>query len=165
MAQIADGEVDGSNVAIGNGIADIKGKRGRQVKLVATIHGTNRLSGEVFCYPVIVGGQERRKNPAWNALDYDPSVMRVIGEADGKLCFVTSSELKYVPANSAFLYVSEDAASTLPTDGSTGIKSVKNQPTTTAKGRYTLQGVQIPDNVEPQKGPIYIEDGKLVLQK
>ncbi len=91
--------------------------------------------------------------------------MRVIGEADGKLCFVTSSELKYVPANSAFLYVSEDAASTLPTDGSTGIKSVKNQPTTTAKGRYTLQGVQIPNNVEPQKGSIYIEDGKLVLQK
>ena len=90
--------------------------------------------------------------------------MRVIGEADGKLCFVTSSELKYVPANIAFLYVTEDAASIIPTDGSTGIKSAKIQPKPTAKGRYTLQGVQIPDNVEPQKG-IYIEDGKLVLKK
>ncbi len=127
---------------------------------------TNRLSGEIFCYPVLTpSGKERRDNPAWNALDYDPKIMRVLGEADGKLCFVTSSVLKYVPANIAFLYVTEDAASIIPTDGSTGIKSVKNQPTTTAKGRYTLQGVQIPDNVEPQKGSIYIENGKLVLQK
>ena len=45
LAQIADGEVDGSNVAIGNGIADIKGKRGRQGAFVTTIHGANRLSG------------------------------------------------------------------------------------------------------------------------
>ncbi len=127
--------------------------------------GVNRLSGEVFCYPVIVGGKERRKNPAWNALDYDPQIMRVIGESDGKLCFVTSSDLIYMPANKAFLYVTEDAASILPTDGSTGIQGVKIQPTPKAKGRYTLQGVQIPDNVEPQKGSIYIEDGKLVLKK
>ena len=127
--------------------------------------GTNYLSGEIFCYPVLTpSGRERRDNPAWNALDYDSETMRVLGEADGKLCFITSSELKYVPANSAYLYVMADAASIIPTDGSTGIKSAKIQPTPKAKGRYTLQGVQIPDNVEPQKG-IYIEDGKLVLKK
>jgi hypothetical protein len=33
-----------------------------------------------------------------------------------------------------------------------------------AKGRYTLQGVRLPDNIEPQKG-LYIEDGKLVIKK
>lgn len=130
--------------------------------------GVNRLSGEIFCYPVLTkSGKERRDNPAWNALDYDPKIMRVLGESDGKLCFVTSSDLIYMPANKAFLYVTDDAETILPTDGTTGIQGVKIQPTPTpkAKGRFTLQGVQIPDNVEPQKGSIYIEDGKLVLQK
>ena len=128
--------------------------------------GVNRLSGELFCYPVLTpSGKERRDNPAWNALDYDPQIMRVIGESDGKLCFVTSSDLVYMPANKAFLYVTDDAAPILPTDGTTGIQSVKIQPTPKAKGRFNLQGVQIPDNVEPQKGSIYIEDGKLVLKK
>ena len=126
--------------------------------------GTNRLSGEVFCYPVLTkSGKERRDNPAWNAVDYDPKIMRVIGESDGKLCFVTSSVLKYVPANIAFLYVTEDAAPILPTDGTTGIQSVKIQPKPAVKGRYTLQGVPLPDNVEPRG--IYIEDGKKFIKK
>ena len=104
-----------------------------------------------------------RDNPAWNAVDYDPKSMRVIGESDGKLCFVTSSVLKYVPANIAFLYVTEDAAPILPTDGTTGIQSVKIQPKPAVKGRYTLQGVPLPDNVEPRG--IYIEDGKKFIKK
>ena len=124
----------------------------------------NRLSGEIFCYPVLTkSGRERRDNPAWNAIDYDPLIMRVLGESDGKLCFVTSSELIYVPANIAFLYVTEDAAPILPTDGTTGIQSVKIQPKPAVKGRYTLQGVPLPDNVEPRG--IFIEDGKKVIKK
>ena len=107
--------------------------------------------------------KERRDNPAWNAVDYDPKIMRVIGESDGKLCFVTSSVLKYVPANIAFLYVTEDAAPILPTDGTTGIQSVKIQPKPAVKGRYTLQGVPLPDNVEPRG--IYIADGKKFIKK
>ena len=106
----------------------------------------NKLIGEKFCYPVLTPtGDERRSNPAWNALDYDPLTMRILGEADGKLCFVTSSDLVYVP------------------DGTTGIKSVKIRTTPAVKGRFTLQGVPLPDNVEP-KG-IYIEDGKKVIKK
>ena len=126
--------------------------------------GTNRLSGEIFCYPVITkSGRERRDNPAWNAIDYDPLTMRVIGESDGKLCFVTTSELIFIPANSAYLNVTSDASPIMPTDGSTGILSIKIQPTPTVKGRYTLQGVPLPDNVEPRG--IYIEDGKKVIKK
>ena len=125
----------------------------------------NRLSAEIFCYPVITPtGKARRDNPAWNALDFDPLTMRVLGESDGKLCFVTSDILKYVPANMAYLNVTDDAAAVMPTDGSTGIQGVKIQPTTTgAKGRYTLQGVPLPDNVQPRG--IYIQDGKKVINK
>ena len=124
----------------------------------------NKLIGEKFCYPVLTPtGDERRSNPAWNALDYDPLTMRILGEADGKLCFVTSSDLVYVPANIAFLNVTEDAEPVIPTDGTTGIKSVKIRTTPAVKGRFTLQGVPLPDNVEP-KG-IYIEDGKKVIKK
>ena len=125
----------------------------------------NYLDGVSFCYLVIVAGSERRRSPYWNAVDYDPAVMRVLGEAEGKLCFVTSSDLKFVPANTAFLWVQEGAAAILPTDGSTtGVKDIKVQQQKAVKGRFNLQGVQLPDNVEPQKG-IYIEDGKLVLKK
>ena len=123
----------------------------------------NHLDGVTFCYLVIVAGSERRRSPYWNALDYNPSTMRVLGEADGKLCFVSPSELKYVPANTAYLSVSAGSAETIPTDGTTGIKSTKLQIQKTVKGRFTLQGVQIPDNVEP-RGP-YIEDGKVVFKK
>lgn len=129
--------------------------------------GSNYLDGEYYCYIVTTpSGRERRDNPAWNALDYDPDDMRLLGEANDKLCFITATDVKYVPANRAYLYVMDGSAETLPTDGSTGIKGVKGVKVQqeAAKGRYTLQGVRLPDNIEPQKG-IYIEDGKLVLKK
>lgn len=134
----------------------------------ASYSGDNYLSGKYYCYPVLTpSGKERRDNPAWNAVDYNPEIMRLLGSADDKLVFLTATDVKYVPANRAFLYVSEGSAETLPTDGTTGIKGVrgaKMQQQEAAKGRYTLQGVRLPDNIEPQKG-IYIEDGKLVLKK
>ena len=124
---------------------------------------TNRLSGELFCYPVFLpSGKEVRDSPAWNAIDYDPLTMRILGESDGKLCFVTTSDLMYVPANIAYLKVTEDAELVMPADGTTGIQSVKIKTTPAVKGRYTLQGVPLPENVEP-KG-IYIEDGKKVVR-
>lgn len=126
----------------------------------------NRLSGAIFCYPVFVGGKERRTNPAWNTVDYDPETMRVLGEADGKLCFVTSDILSYVPANSAYLNVQEGSAETLPTDGTTGISSISRDPSNSSntRGTYTLNGTRLPDNATPQKG-IYIENGKKVIKK
>ena len=127
--------------------------------------GSNYLEGEYYCYIVTTpSGKERRDNPAWNAVDYDPETMRLLGESDDKLCFITATDVKYVPANRAYLYVMEGSAETLPTDGTSGIKGVKVQQQNVAKGRYTLQGVRLPDNATPQKG-IYIEDGKLVLKK
>ena len=124
----------------------------------------NKLSGEIFCYPVLTPtGDERRDNPAWNAKDYVPETMRVLGEADGKLSFITAGEeFDFLPANRAYLKVAEGSAASFPTDGTTGVQGVKIQTKPAVKGRYTLQGVPLPDNVEP-KG-IYIEDGKKVVR-
>lgn len=102
----------------------------------------------------------------WNAKDYVPENMRLLGEDNGKLCFITSNEVDYLAANRAYLPVASGSAASIPTDGTTAIKSIINQPgkLNTAKGRFTLQGVRIPDNIEPQKG-FYIEDGQLKLKK
>ena len=130
----------------------------------------NKLAGVIFCYPVLTPtGEERRSNPAWNCVDHNPEIMRVIGEADGKLAFITAgSDLKYMPANKAFLSVAAGSAAIIPTDGSTtGIKGIQASQSSTSRsssGTYTLNGVRVPDNVTPQKG-IYIENGKKVVKK
>ena len=129
--------------------------------------GTNKLSGRIFCYPVLTpSGKESRDNPAWNAKDYNPKTMRLLGEADGKLAFITASDVKYLPANRAYLKVTSGSAASIPTDGSTDILKVTSNPDipSQAKGTYTLNGVRLPDNVTPQKG-IYIKDGKKVVIK
>jgi hypothetical protein len=129
--------------------------------------GTNKLSGRIFCYPVITpSGKESRDNPAWNAKDYKPKTMRLLGEADGKLAFITASDVKYLPANRAYLKVTSGSAASIPTDGSTDILKVTSNPDipSQTKGTYTLNGVRLPDNITPQKG-IYIKDGKKVVIK
>ena len=129
--------------------------------------GENKLSGVIFCFPILTpSGKERRSNPAWNAQDYVPETMRLLGEADGKLAFITADNVKYLPANRAYLNVSAGSAASIPTDGSTGIFRVttNSKNPQQAKGIYTLNGVRLPDNMIPQKG-IYIQDGKKVVIK
>lgn len=128
----------------------------------------NKLKGVFFCYPVIVGKSERRKSPYWNVVDYNPETMRIIGEADGKLAFITAGDdLKYMPANKSYLAVTAGSAATITTDGTTGIKGIQTSQTSQSSqsnGTFTLNGVRVPDNVTPQKG-IYIENGKKVVKK
>ena len=111
-------------------------------------------------------GKEDRKNPAWNCLDYNSATMRILGEADGKLSFITASDLKYMPANRAYLPVTAGSAAIIPTDGTTGITGISSDSRNSkaARGTYTLNGTRLPDNATPQKG-IYIQDGKKVAKK
>lgn len=128
----------------------------------------NALAGVIFCHPELYpSGAEDRDNPAWNCVDYNPEIMRVIGDNEGKLAFITSSDLKYMPANMSFLPVAAGSAAIITTDGTTGIKGIQANQTNQAgqaTGTYTLNGVRVPDNVTPQKG-IYIENGKKVVKK
>ena len=128
----------------------------------------NALAGVIFCHPELYpSGAEDRDNPAWNCVDYNPEIMRVIGDNEGKLAFITASDLKYMPANKSFLPVAAGSAAIITTDGTTGIKGIQANQTNQAGqaiGTYTLNGVRVPDNVTPQKG-IYIENGKKVVKK
>ena len=134
----------------------------------AAYDGENALAGVFFCYPVLIGDSERRQSPYWNTVDYNPEIMRVIGDNEGKLAFITAaSDLKYMPANKSFLPVAAGSAAIITTDGTTGIKGIQANQTHQAgqaTGTYTLNGVRVPDNVTPQKG-IYIENGKKVVKK
>ena len=135
--------------------------------------GNNYLKGVMFCYPVLLKNKgkviEKRDNPYWNTVDYDVFSMRVLGEEKGKLVFKTGGEdLKYMPANKAYLSVPFSAAAVLTTDGSTAIKGVKVSSTSSASstpsGTFTLNGVRLPDNATPQKG-VYVKDGKKIVIK
>ena len=143
---------------------DASSNKVKPLKSSNTTAGEDKLDGVIFCYPVIVGGRERRDNPMWNAKDYDPETMRLLGEADGKLCFITSSEVKYLAANRAYLPVASGSAASIPTDGTTAIKSVKNATEVQQQGTYTLSGVRLSENAKLQKG-IYIKDGKIIVIK
>ena len=67
----------------------------------------NLLNGVYFCNDV--ESKDHR-----NVVDYDAKTMRVLGTAaDGSLAFVTSSTLKYIPANTAYIKVSADAPAEL----------------------------------------------------
>ena len=116
--------------------------------------GSNYLEGEYYCYIVTTpSGKERRDNPAWNALDYDPDDMRLLGESNDKLCFITATDVKYVPANRAYLYVMEGSAETLPTDGSTAVQLtfvVNKDDTKTmsvSDGKDASDNISIPEKV------------------
>ena len=63
----------------------------------------NLLTGVYFCNDVT--------NPLHrNVVDYDANTMRVLGKAaDGSLAFIKHADLKYIPANSAYISVSADA--------------------------------------------------------
>lgn len=66
----------------------------------------NLLKGQYFCNP------DDGKHT--NVLAYNSSTMRVLGKAaDGSLAFVSQSNLKYIPANTAYLTVAVNAAKTL----------------------------------------------------
>ena len=132
------------------------------------ITANNYLKGVLFCYPVLISGKERRKSPYWNCVDYDAATMRILGEAEGKLSFITAGDdLKYMPANKAYLAVTAGSAAIIPTDGSTtAISRISSdsRSSRSSRGTFTLNGTRLPDNVTPQKG-IYIQDGKKVVYK
>lgn len=77
----------------------------------------NLLKGIYFSYVMqSINGGEATTDLAKelrNVVPYDPQTMRVLGQIDGELCFVTAKDLTYLPANRAYLIVNADAAETL----------------------------------------------------
>lgn len=118
----------------------------------------NKLEG-VYCALDVSGFRNR--------VDYAEGSMRVIGASDGKLAFVKAPleylyKNLYLPANKAYLPVSDGAAAVL-TEGTSGISSI--QMDEVGKARiYTLSGVRVADDTTLRPG-IYIKNGRKVVVK
>ena len=70
----------------------------------------NLLTGVYFCNPN-AGAKHT------NVIKFEPTTMRVLGKAeDGSLAFVNNVDLTYIPANTAYITVSESAPSVLKVD-------------------------------------------------
>ncbi len=74
----------------------------------------NQLIGVYFCNTKQYKDDGVTPNPHFDAVAYDPTTMRVLGiSSDGKLAFVKDANLKYIPANSAYITVSSSAPDVL----------------------------------------------------
>lgn len=114
----------------------------------------NQLKGVYFCNVVkwLMDGEEEHDFFNWNTTNYDSAKMRVLGNVNGKLGFVTADDLKYLPANKAYLPVSASGSSSASasielvdaeTYAATGISNLTNEKTANEKGIYSLTGNKV----------------------
>ena len=97
--------------------------------------------------------------------------MRVLGNVNGKLGFVTADDLKYLPANKAYLPVSASGSSSASasielvdaeTYAATGISNLTNEKTANEKGIYSLTGNKV-NSTENLPAGVYVIDGKKTI--
>ena len=122
----------------------------------------NKLTGVYYCNDVT--DTEHR-----NVTEYRPTNMRVLGKAaDGRLAFITDRNLKYIPANKAYLTVPTGSPETLyvVTEIPAGIETVTAASTIAEKqGVYNLSGQRLGDTVEGLSKGVYIVNGRKVVVK
>lgn len=133
----------------------------------------NQLKGVYFCNVVkwLMDGEEEHDYPNWNTTNYDSTKMRVLGNVNGKLGFVTADNLKYLPANKAYLPVSTSgsvsAAANIElvdaeTYAATSISSITSEKTANEKGIYSLTGNKV-NSTENLPAGVYVIDGKKTI--
>ena len=122
----------------------------------------NKLKGVYYCNDVT--DTDHR-----NVTEYKPASMRVLGMAsDGRLAFITDRNLKYIPANKAYLTVPTGTPETLyvVTEIPAGIETVTTvAPTTHQCGVYSLSGQRLGDTTEGMPKGVYIVNGRKTVLK
>ena len=122
----------------------------------------NKLKGVYYCNDVT--DTDHR-----NVTEYKPASMRVLGRAaDGRFAFITDRNLKYIPANKAYLTVPTGTPETLyvVTEIPAGIETVTTvAPTTHQCGVYSLSGQRLGDTTEGMPKGVYIVNGRKTVLK
>ena len=122
----------------------------------------NKLKGVYYCNDVTDADHR-------NVTEYKPASMRVLGRAaDGRLAFITDRNLKYIPANKAYLTVPTGTPETLyvVTEIPAGIETVTTvAPTTHQCGVYSLSGQRLGDTTEGMPKGVYIVNGRKTVLK
>jgi hypothetical protein len=123
----------------------------------------NKLKGVFFCNDVEAYTEHR------NVTAYNPNTMRVLGRApDGRLAFVKSSSLVYIPANTCYLPVPAGSPDVIYVvhEIPDGIEVAKASETKTKqRGVYSLSGQRLGDTAEGLQKGVYVVDGRKVVIK
>ena len=127
----------------------------------------SQLSGNYYCNDQENSSDDVEKKHH-NVTAYDAATMRMLGQTtDGKLAFVKSN-IKYLPANKAYLTVTSSAPDVLTVvtqeeyeQMTTGIEEMTSPVNNGQKVIYDLQGRRI---TAPSKG-LYIVNGKKMVIK
>ena len=117
----------------------------------------NKLKGVYFCNDVEAYTEHR------NVTAYNSNTMRILGRTDdGRLAFVKSSSLVYIPANTCYLQVPAGSPDVIYVvkeipDGIEAVKAsdVKVQ----QRGVYSLSGQRLGDTTEGLPKGVYIVNG------
>ena len=131
-------------------------------------YGSNLLQGVYFCNEVPETMPDRFHH---NVVEYNRSSMRVLGAtSDGRLAFVIPSDMKYIPANKAYLMVPPTAPATLyvttEADLAAGIEQVAAEPVEPVKkGVYSLSGQWLGDSTDGLSRGVYIVNGRKLVMK
>lgn len=126
---------------------------------VSTASATaNKLKGVYFCNDVEAYTEHR------NVTAYNPNTMRVLGRApDGRLAFVKSSSLVYVPANTCYLPVPAGSPDVIYVvreipDGIAVVTSSDSK--AQQRGVYSLSGQRLGDSIDGLSKGVYIVNGR-----
>ncbi len=129
----------------------------------------NQLVGVYFCNTEEFLG-DGSKNPHFDAVAYDAATMRVLGTtSDGKLAFIKSTDLDYIPANTAYITVSSSAPDVLYV--SDNEDTAVNHITIDEKQSsdvFDLNGRRVLSNASSLEGlakGVYLMNGKKVVRQ
>ena len=91
--------------------------------------------------------------------------MRVLGKVNGKLAFVKADNMKYLPANKAYLMVNSSAAADIEIVGAdkypSGINDMKAEKDNSKNSIYSLNGNKVSKDNIPTG--VYVIDGKKTI--
>lgn len=142
------------------------------LKNTSTKISQNNLKGVYFCNIIkwADDGEEEHDFFNWNTTSYDVTTMRVLGNINGKLGFVKADNLKYLPANKAYLQVSNNASTSIElvdaaAYAAAGISDITSEKNTNEKGIYSLTGNKVESNYKMPTGVYVIDGKKAILRK
>ena len=136
-----------------------------KVKLsLSTAQATgNKLKGVYFCNDVEASTEHR------NVTVYNSNTMRVLGRADdGRLAFVKSSSLVYIPANTCYLTVPAGSPDVIYVvkEIPNGIETVKaSDVKPMQRGVWSLSGQRVSDTTDGLPKGVYIVNGRKTIIK
>ena len=177
MTEIEDGRVPGDVPVIIECSSNLPANN-KVTPLTASVTNNfqNELKGVYFCNVIrwADDGEPYPDHKNWNTTAYNPSTMRVLGEVNGKLGFVKADDLEYLPANKAYLPITEEedaqpvASSISLVDAAAftaGIESITAEKVVKDKGVYTLTGIKVREGLSTDNLPsgIYVVGGKKII--